>query len=108
MQGKSKANIRKVWIGSVFGGALLILVSSFMFYVLWRKRRKAGIAIPSPLNSKRTKSSKIETTNHGMHVVIEMKPFKESAYKTMTVLNINIFNESQQGLFSSDSSQHIS
>jgi len=36
------ANKRKSWIGSVMGGALLILVSSFVFYLLWRKRRIAG------------------------------------------------------------------
>ncbi|XP_027927153.1 G-type lectin S-receptor-like serine/threonine-protein kinase CES101 [Vigna unguiculata] len=77
------ANKRKSWTGSVIGGALLILVSSFVFYLLWRKRRIAeerlkqkkilfeieGITNPSSLlDNRRSKFSKIETTNHGMRV----------------------------------------
>ncbi|TKY48162.1 G-type lectin S-receptor serine/threonine-protein kinase [Spatholobus suberectus] len=74
-------NMRKVWIASVIVGALLILVSFFVFYVLWRKRKiKAEqqilkqkkifweIATPSPVNRKRTRSNKTETTIHGMHM----------------------------------------
>ncbi|XP_057454707.1 G-type lectin S-receptor-like serine/threonine-protein kinase CES101 isoform X2 [Lotus japonicus] len=85
--GKSKANMRKLWIESVIGGALLIPVSAIVFYVLWLwrkhiieakqkwKRKKmlydiGGIATPSqsPVYSKRKRSKKIHTTKYGMHM----------------------------------------